>query len=129
SLGVDSAGKITTSVEGVLPHFTLHFDAATALIALLNDPATLLAGLEGFSNGTDSLASGLNSVDIPLIGEPLQSLATSIGGFRVDVLGHKTGATYSDGLGKFLQDAAASHQSTAEAVLGAVRQAIFDGLS
>ncbi len=120
----------TTSYAYVLPDFSFDLDVATALIALLNDPATLLSGLEGFFTGIDRVASGIDSIELPLIGGgPFDDLADSLRSLRTSVLGDKSGSTYSNGLGKWLQDADASGDQTFDAILNEVRTALFNGLS
>ncbi len=89
---------LQTEFDYSLPAFGLDFDAAAALVGLLNDPATLLAGLEGFFSGVDKVADGIDFIELPLVGgKPFDDLAGSIRGLRSDVLGAKVGDEYQGG--------------------------------
>ncbi|MFP6692110.1 MAG: calcium-binding protein, partial [Pirellulales bacterium] len=122
--------QLSTNYDFVLPSFSLDFGIAAALLALLDDPVALLAGVEGFFSAIDATADGIDYIDLPLIGgEPFDDLANALRGLRTGVLGDKSGEAYTSGLGLFLQEAAASGTSTSEAVLNAIRQALYDGLS
>ncbi|MGD8475608.1 MAG: matrixin family metalloprotease, partial [Burkholderiales bacterium] len=58
------------------------------LFALLNDPQTLLTGLEGFFSGIDKIADGIDAVEVPLVGgSAFDDLAASLRGMRTSVLG------------------------------------------
>ncbi len=90
----------------------------------------MLSGLEGFFSGIDGAADQFDSIELPLIGGgPFDDLAASLRSLRTGVLGTKAGASYSDGLGKWLQDQASAGTSTSEAILNEIRTALFDGLS
>src|SRR6185295_2008701 len=56
------------SVSYALPQLDADFDAAAALMALLNNPQTILNGLEGFFSGIDDIADGIDAMELPLIG-------------------------------------------------------------
>ena len=60
--------QLDTNFEFVLPNFGLDFGIAAALLALLDDPETLLAGVEGFFTAVDSTADGIDFIELPLIG-------------------------------------------------------------
>ena len=73
---LDTSLELETAFDVITPEFGTGFDAAAALIALLNDPGNLLQGLEGFFSGLDTFANGIDSIELPLIGgAPFDDLA------------------------------------------------------
>ncbi|HXT32344.1 MAG TPA: M10 family metallopeptidase C-terminal domain-containing protein, partial [Vicinamibacterales bacterium] len=135
SLSVDDHFKLTPTFDYALPTFELNFDVATALLALLNDPAKVLSGLEGFFSAIDTTADGIDTIEIPLIGgAAFDDLAASLRSIRTSVLGERTGSAYnapgtgqSESLGHWLQNQLPGTQLS-EVLLNKIKQAIFDGL-
>ena len=114
----------TLSLDG------MDFNLTGLAIALLNDPENVLRGLEGFFGAVDEVAEGLDSVELPLIGGAgFDELASELRGVKISVLGNSSGGNYTDGLGKWLQDAAASGQGVIASVIDSMRQLIYDGFS
>ncbi len=125
--GFDNHGGFQ-GLEIVTPDLAGNFD----LFAFLNDPGNILRGLEGFFDGLDKIADGIDFVELPLIGgAPFDDLAASIRGIRAEVLGAKSGGDYLDGLGKWLQDLDRdpSNPGVAQAVLEMIRTELFNALS
>ncbi|MCA9171296.1 MAG: hypothetical protein KDB23_26675, partial [Planctomycetales bacterium] len=129
---LDDSLDLQTGYEFVLPGSSMSFNATSMLIAWLNDPATVLSGLESFFDGVDAAGHKIGSIELPLIGgDPFQSMEAKITGLRTTVLGTLDPDTgdYSDGsLGKWLQDQATAGNSTAEGILNEIRQWLYDGL-
>lgn len=105
------------------------------LAALLNDPATVLKGLEGMFTGIKSgLESRFVEIKLPLIDDKLKDAANFIDDLRADLLGTTNGTLftdggrYQDGLGLFLQTAADNKESIAESVVDEIRTALYKQL-
>ena len=91
--------RVTTNSISPSPHRTCQ--ACLDIAAWLNDPQNVLDGLEGFFSVTENIASGIDSIEIPLIsGGPFDSLAAEIRKLETLVLGDKTDDTYENRLGK-----------------------------
>ncbi len=132
--GFDSSGF--AGLELVTPDLASGF----SLFALLNDPATLLAGLEGMFGGIKSALEGrLGAIDLPLIGDALAGKAAFVDGLQEDFLGSKDlNDRYVEvgSLGFVLQDAADKNAdadpqndvTVAELIVDWLRNALFEGL-
>ncbi|MBT4013358.1 MAG: calcium-binding protein, partial [Planctomycetaceae bacterium] len=116
----------------VLARFSLDgmdFDAGALLFAVLNDPVNMLNGLEGFFGALDNLANSIDNIRLPLIGSAgFDDFADSIRNVRTNVLGEKSGQTYQNGVGKWLQTAAANGDGVIDALLGEIRKVLYNGL-
>ncbi|WP_432470961.1 DUF4347 domain-containing protein [Amphritea sp. HPY] len=96
------------------------------LIAFLNDPETILLGLEGMFGGIKTImADQLGSLGLPFIGDVLKESGAFVDQLRDNMLGEKTGGIYGSGsLGKSLQDAA----DNGDDVISLIREAMFNEL-
>ncbi|MCV6613177.1 MAG: DUF4347 domain-containing protein [Amphritea sp.] len=119
--GFDFDTSGLTSPEVIAPNF-----AGFNLIAFLNDPATILAGLEGmFGSIKSMMADQLGGLGLPFIGDVLKDSGAFVDQLRDNMLGDKTGDVYADGtLGKSLQDAAANGDD----VISLIREAMYNEL-
>ncbi|WP_020680160.1 DUF4347 domain-containing protein [Marinobacterium rhizophilum] len=114
----DLSGLSTPEV--IAPNF-----AGFSLIAFLNDPATILAGLEGMFAGIKNVMAGeLGRLGLPLIGDVLDQSGAFVDQLRDSLLGDKSSGDYVDGLGKELMDAAANGDD----VISLIRDALFNAL-
>nr|WP_067294171.1 DUF4347 domain-containing protein [Marinobacterium profundum] len=114
----DLSGLSTPEV--IAPNF-----AGFSLIAFLNDPATVLEGMEGMFEGIKSLMVGeLGRLGLPLVGDVLNQSGAFVDQLRDSLLGDKSSGTYVDGLGKELTDAAANGDD----VISLIRDALFNAL-
>ncbi|ANG63895.1 hypothetical protein A8C75_16365 [Marinobacterium aestuarii] len=114
----DLSGLSTPEV--IAPNF-----AGFSLIAFLNDPATVLAGMEGMFEGIKSLMVGeLGRLGLPLVGDVLNQSGAFVDQLRDSLLGDKSSGSYVDGLGKELTDAAANGDD----VISLIRDALFNAL-
>jgi len=106
--------------EVVAPNF-----AGFNLIAFLNDPATILAGLEGMFDGIKFImADKLGGLGLPLIGDVLKQSGAFVDELRNSLLGDKAGG-YTDGkLGQSLTEAAANGDD----VISLIREALYSEL-
>jgi hypothetical protein len=126
SFSVDQTFTLQTDYSYSLPNINMNFDAVQAFIAYIDNAENVLNGMEGFFSGIDKVADGIDSITIPVIGgAPFDSLAGALRDIRTSVLGDKSGSTYSNGLGKWLQDQGTS--SIIDSVLNQIRQELFDG--
>ena len=128
---LDNNGFSFSGFNPVVPDFHIDFSAASLLFNLINDPAKLLSGLEGFFKGINTLAEGIDAIELPLVGgSSFDSLAKSLRQLESSILGEKTGATtYADNsLGKWLQDAAEDDKTTADAIIEKIKLQLFNGL-
>ena len=107
--------------EVIAPNF-----AGFNLIAFLNDPATILAGLEGMFGGIKTMmVDQLGQLGLPFIGDVLKDSGAFVDQLRDNMLGVKTAGAYAAGsLGKSLQDAAANGDD----VISLIRDAMFNEL-
>ncbi|MBN1006127.1 DUF4347 domain-containing protein [Amphritea pacifica] len=107
--------------EVIAPNF-----AGFNLIAFLNDPATILAGLEGMFGGIKSvMADQLGQLGLPFIGDVLKDSGAFVDQLRDSMLGVKSGGVYASGsLGKSLEDAA----TNGDDVISLIRTAMFNEL-
>ena len=95
------------------------------LFAILNNPATVLAGLEGMFGFTASLQSLFNEVGLPMVGNAFNDATDFLDDLREMFLGPKgQDGIYTSGLGKTLQDAAADGQS----VVDLIKEALYNEL-
>ncbi len=129
SFSVDENFAFSTEFNFALPNISLDFDAVQAFIAFIDNPRNMLAGIEGFFDAIDVVASGIDSIELPLIGgSAFDDLAGSLYGLRDSVLGKRIGLDYQENLGKWLQDEIrAGHTSVFDAVLDELRKALFNG--
>jgi Ca2+-binding RTX toxin-like protein len=131
-LGVDFDRDGFGPIEFIAPDLAGSIDLA----ALLNDPATVLKGLESMFEGIKAGLEGrFLEIKLPLIDDKLKEAADFIDGLREDLLGATNGALYKDGgsyiesgLGKFLEDAATAGDSVAETVIDLIRGELYDKL-
>jgi Ca2+-binding RTX toxin-like protein len=112
------------------------------LSALLNDPGTLLSGLEGMFAGIKAAMQGnLAGIELPFIGDALRDKADFVDDLRVRMLGQTDGNLFRDGgnyldkddadpasLGGKLQALDESGGSVFEAIVGLIRNALYEGL-
>ena len=141
---VDENFDLQTHYETQLPEFKMSFDAATALVGLLNDPEVVLGGLESFFDGIDKTANGIDNIELPLVGgEMFDGLADDLRGLRVGVLGSQDNPTTqqsypfsydgtigeaSPSLGFWLEDLDRQDIGVFDAVLDRIREEIYEGL-
>ena len=149
---VNESLELETHYETQLPEFQFTFDAATALIGLLNDPAVVLAGLEGFFTGIDKTAQGIDNIDLPLIGgAPFDDLADELRDLRGYVLGSQespasalkpngdtynfsydgqtTDAEFSQSLGFWLENLDRLDEGVFDRILARIREELYAALS
>jgi Ca2+-binding RTX toxin-like protein len=99
---------------------------AFSLAAVLNDPATILKGLEGMFDGLKNVVSGrFSSLGLPLIGDALKGIDSFFDDMRDDLLGKKTNSAYqSGGLGFELEQAI----NNGDSVVELIQEALFNNL-
>ncbi|MCA9034378.1 MAG: DUF4347 domain-containing protein, partial [Planctomycetaceae bacterium] len=128
SFSVDETFTLQTDYSYSLPNISMKFDAVQAIIAFIDNAENVLHGMEGFFDGIDKVANGIDSIELPVIGgSAFDSLANKIRSIRTSVLGPKSAGVYTDGLGKWLQDQGSN--SIIDAVLNEIRQELFDGFT
>ncbi len=126
SFQIDETFTLQTEYSYSLPVISLNFDAVQALISYIDNAANVLSGMEGFFDGIDKVASGIDSITLPVIGgSAFDSLADALKDIRSSVLGNKSGANYTEGLGKWLQDQGTN--SIIDSVLNKIREELFNG--
>ena len=127
---IDENFDFQTDFEFSLPNISLDFDAVQAFIAYIDNPVNMLNGIEGFFDGIDLVADGVDSIELPLIGgEAFDDLANSLRGLRTSVLGELIGTDYDgEKLGEWLQDKIDTGvTSVFDSVLDELRKALFSG--
>ena len=109
------------------------------LSALLNDPGTVLRGLEGiFSNIKTAIDGRFKDIKLPLIGDALADKAEFVDGLREQFLGEtqdkeilfKDGGSYVDpnSLGGKLEALDAAGGSVFEEIVDLIKNGLFDSL-
>ncbi|MEI6722899.1 MAG: hypothetical protein WCO67_19215, partial [Betaproteobacteria bacterium] len=135
SLDATVGQGITTNFEVVIPSLVPSID----LFALLNDPETLLLGIDGMFKG---IKSGLNdkfaSLALPLIGDKLKDAANFVDGLRDSLLGVAAGQQLTDAtdelryntgtLGRLLAHAITTHQTVSDLIVGWVTTELYHKL-
>ncbi|MFM9971581.1 MAG: DUF4347 domain-containing protein, partial [Burkholderiales bacterium] len=107
---------ISTNLDVIIPSLVPSID----IFALLNDPETMLKGIDGMFTGIkDGLNSKFASLALPLVGDKLKTAANFVDKLRDSLLGVKTGqgstsvtaiSRYDSGsLGYILADAVAKN--------------------
>ena len=103
----------------ITPNLVPGFD----LFAYLNDPATILSGLEKFfTTVQDGVDGEIGGVEIPVIGDAMDDAANFVGDLRDRLLGEKVGGTYTSGLGQSLQQGSEQGKTTIQLI----QEAMFD---
>jgi len=131
--GKNVPGGISTSFTYATPALSSGFD----LFALLNDPRSVLLGLESMFDGLKSrVEENIANVNLPLVGDQLADAADFITDLKQDLLGKPNSAgkyirangQYLNSLGGFLQDAIDHNRGTFNEIVAKVQQALFDKL-
>ncbi len=105
------------------------FASTFSIAALLNDPATILAGLESMFDGLKSGISGrFDNLILPLLGDALKDVPNFIDDIRDSLLSKKVDGLYTAGLGKILQTEALKPADERRSTIQLIQQAIFDTL-
>ncbi len=119
SFGTDGKFK---GIQVVTPDF----NAGTALFAVINNPGTLLASLEGMFDLKSKLAGFFDTLGLPMVGDAVKDASGFLDGLRDDLLGTKSATThlYTDGLGYTLQQGALSGKTTIQLI----QEALYDKL-
>ncbi len=121
-IGTDFGPAGLVAPEVIAPRFD-----GLNLMAYLNDPQVILAGLEGmFDNLKRMMADQLGGLGLPLVGDVLKDVGSFVDKLRDDFLGVRNAAgAYAAGtLGDKLKDAA----SAGNDVVSLIRQYLFDKL-
>ncbi|MFN8710467.1 MAG: hypothetical protein ACK50J_27660, partial [Planctomyces sp.] len=126
SFSVDETFQLQTEYDYALPRISMSFDAVQAFLAYIDNAGNMLSGLEGFFDGIDQVAAGIDSINLPIIGgSSFDSLAAEIRNLRTSVLGTRSSGVYQNGLGQWLQSQ--GNNSVVDSVLDEIRHALFDG--
>ncbi|MEI7701943.1 MAG: hypothetical protein WCK86_19250, partial [Planctomycetia bacterium] len=124
---LDQTLTLETSYSYSLPRIGMNFDAVQAFLAYIDNAEHILSGMEGFFDGIDTVAKGIDSISLPIVGgSAFDSFAKNLRDIRKNVLGTKSGGAYSSGsLGKWLQDQGSN--SIIDSVLDMIRAELYDG--
>ncbi|WP_029407232.1 DUF4347 domain-containing protein [Thiomicrorhabdus sp. Milos-T2] len=119
--GFDFGTGGISSPEVIAPNFS-----SFNLIAFLNDPTTVLTGLEGmFSNIKSLMTDQLGQLGLPLVGDVMKNAGAFVDELRDNLLGVKNSGIYETGkLGAELTEAAANGDD----VISLIRDALFNEL-
>lgn len=125
-----------TDTEVVTPSLANGF----SLFAMLNDPALVLAGLEGMFDGIrDHIAVNIEQLNLPLIGNKLAGASGFVDGLKHDLIGtpnadglYYNGPNVSSGylstLGGYLQEAIDNDEDTFDSLIQETRSQMFTKL-
>ena len=127
---IDESLTLETTFDYALPNISLDFGAVQAFIAYIDNPVNMLNGMEGFFDGIDYAADGIDSVELPLIGgEAFDGLLTVCVTYA-KASGAKNGSgKYSEKLGFLQEKIDAGETSVFDAILDELRQSLFDGFN
>ena len=131
--GKNVPGGISTSFTYATPSMSSGFD----LFAMLNDPRSVLSGLESMFDGMKNrVEENIANVNLPLVGDQLADAADFISDLKQDLLGKPNSAgkylrsngQHLDTLGGYLQEAIDNNRGTFNEIVAKVQQALFDKL-